>query len=176
MFTMSKEVTFHAAHRLPSMPEGHQCRRLHGHTYRVIITIGSIALDASSMLVDFGRIKDLVMEYDHGWLGEGTAVVGTYGPDASKVETVEPLMKGPSTAEGLAQLIGRRVQTEILNPLNVGTNAQLGISVIEVELWETPTSCVTVRAGEDYDPFQPGHENEEGLRKKCLGGAAKDEP
>ena len=26
-----KEFTFEAAHLLPNVPEGHKCRRLHGH-------------------------------------------------------------------------------------------------------------------------------------------------
>lgn len=30
-------VVFGAAHRLPNVPEGHPCGRLHGHTYRIAI-------------------------------------------------------------------------------------------------------------------------------------------
>jgi len=30
-----KEFTFEAAHRLPNVPEGHKCARLHGHSFRV---------------------------------------------------------------------------------------------------------------------------------------------
>jgi 6-pyruvoyltetrahydropterin/6-carboxytetrahydropterin synthase len=34
-----KEFTFEAAHRLPHVPAGHQCARLHGHSYRVTIHV-----------------------------------------------------------------------------------------------------------------------------------------
>lgn len=30
-----KVFTIEAAHRLPNVPEGHQCARLHGHSFRI---------------------------------------------------------------------------------------------------------------------------------------------
>jgi 6-pyruvoyltetrahydropterin/6-carboxytetrahydropterin synthase len=33
--TISKRFTFDAAHFLPTVPEHHKCRRMHGHTYHV---------------------------------------------------------------------------------------------------------------------------------------------
>ncbi len=33
--TIAKRFTFDAAHFLPTVPEGHKCRRMHGHTYEV---------------------------------------------------------------------------------------------------------------------------------------------
>ena len=32
-----KEFTFESAHRLPHVPEGHKCGRLHGHSFKVAI-------------------------------------------------------------------------------------------------------------------------------------------
>jgi 6-pyruvoyl-tetrahydropterin synthase len=32
-----REFRFEAAHRLPNAPAGHKCRRLHGHSFRVVI-------------------------------------------------------------------------------------------------------------------------------------------
>lgn len=39
MPTMSMErwAIFQCAHHLPLMPEGHKCRRVHGHTYKITI-------------------------------------------------------------------------------------------------------------------------------------------
>ena len=34
-----REFTFEAAHRLPNVPEGHKCSRLHGHSYRVEVRV-----------------------------------------------------------------------------------------------------------------------------------------
>ena len=33
--TIFKEFQFEAAHRLPHVPEGHKCGRLHGHSFLV---------------------------------------------------------------------------------------------------------------------------------------------
>lgn len=33
--TISRSYTFEAAHHLPSLPIGHKCRRMHGHSYKV---------------------------------------------------------------------------------------------------------------------------------------------
>ena len=38
-----KEFTFEAAHFLPNVPEDHKCRRLHGHSFRVITRNGKPA-------------------------------------------------------------------------------------------------------------------------------------
>lgn len=43
--TISKEFTFDAAHYLPTVPEGHKCRRMHGHTYRVELVIRDVVGD-----------------------------------------------------------------------------------------------------------------------------------
>ncbi len=34
-----KEFTFEAAHRLPNVPDGHKCARLHGHSYQVVVHV-----------------------------------------------------------------------------------------------------------------------------------------
>ncbi|TIR42772.1 MAG: 6-carboxytetrahydropterin synthase QueD, partial [Mesorhizobium sp.] len=31
--------TFEAAHRLPNVPSTHRCHRMHGHSYRVELTL-----------------------------------------------------------------------------------------------------------------------------------------
>jgi len=69
-----KEFTFEAAHFLPNVPEGHKCHRLHGHSYRVKITVhGPIQADAG-WIMDFGDIKDafdpILDQLDHRFLNE----------------------------------------------------------------------------------------------------------
>lgn len=53
--TISKTFDFDAAHFLPKVPDGHKCKRMHGHTYRVeIICAGE--LDERGMVLDYAEI------------------------------------------------------------------------------------------------------------------------
>ena len=69
-----KEFTFEAAHRLPFVPEGHKCFRLHGHSFRVEIHVTGDVDPATGWIMDFGDIKDafkpLHRQLDHNYLNE----------------------------------------------------------------------------------------------------------
>jgi 6-pyruvoyltetrahydropterin/6-carboxytetrahydropterin synthase len=54
--TIAKTFTFDAAHHLPTMPEGHKCRRLHGHTYRVDVVLRGKVDAETGILLDYGQI------------------------------------------------------------------------------------------------------------------------
>lgn len=55
MVKICKQFDFDAAHFLTQVPEGHKCRRLHGHTYRVdIVLVGEP--DARGMVMDYAEI------------------------------------------------------------------------------------------------------------------------
>jgi len=51
------EFTFDSAHHLPKSPEGHKCRRLHGHTYRVVVTVGGPLARARGWIGDFSDVE-----------------------------------------------------------------------------------------------------------------------
>lgn len=55
-YRIAKTFDFDAAHQLPMMPEGHKCKRLHGHTYRVEISLVG-ELDARMMVADYAEIE-----------------------------------------------------------------------------------------------------------------------
>src|SRR3954469_24297593 len=69
-----KEFTFEAAHRLPHVPEGHKCGRLHGHSFRVTIYVFGPVEPESGWLMDFadekGRFEPLLERLDHNYLNE----------------------------------------------------------------------------------------------------------
>jgi len=69
-----REFTFEAAHRLPNVPEGHKCARLHGHSYRVEIRVGGEVGEESGWVVDFADLsaafKPLMAQLDHYYLNE----------------------------------------------------------------------------------------------------------
>ena len=71
---ITKSFGFDAAHWLPGVPEGHKCRRLHGHTYRVEIALeGDLDRDLG-WVADYGEIsaalKPLLAQLDHHCLNE----------------------------------------------------------------------------------------------------------
>ena len=52
-----REFTFEAAHRLPQVPAGHKCARLHGHSYRVEIHLRGDVDETTGWVLDFGEIS-----------------------------------------------------------------------------------------------------------------------
>jgi 6-pyruvoyltetrahydropterin/6-carboxytetrahydropterin synthase len=58
-YTICKTFRFEAAHQLHGLPEGHQCARMHGHSYRVDLELTELGaeLDYPGFVVDFGRLK-----------------------------------------------------------------------------------------------------------------------
>lgn len=69
-----REFGFEAAHRLPHVPEGHKCARLHGHSFRVEVHVAGPVDPELGWVVDFAEIKDafapLHDALDHRYLNE----------------------------------------------------------------------------------------------------------
>lgn len=137
MTTVTKTVKFDAAHILTNH-EG-LCRNLHGHTYRVDVSVScDDPLAEGGMVIDFKELKriataEICDRFDHAFIyntaSEGereiAAVVEKHG-----MRTVA--LPYRSTAENLA-----RHFFEILTPLIAGLSA--------VTVWETADSSATYR-------------------------------
>ena len=71
---LTKSFRFEAAHRLPNTPEGHKCRRLHGHSFKVTVEVEGPVDPDTGWLIDFSEIKEawkpLHDELDHYFLNE----------------------------------------------------------------------------------------------------------
>jgi 6-pyruvoyltetrahydropterin/6-carboxytetrahydropterin synthase len=70
-----KEFRFEAAHRLPSVPEGHKCRRLHGHSFRLEVHVRGPVDPRMGWYIDYSDISDVVKprvvdRFDHNYLNE----------------------------------------------------------------------------------------------------------
>jgi 6-pyruvoyltetrahydropterin/6-carboxytetrahydropterin synthase len=69
-----KDFSFEAAHRLPNLPAGHKCSRLHGHSFHVRIFVSGNIGEQSGWIIDFGDIKKIVNplidELDHNYLND----------------------------------------------------------------------------------------------------------
>ena len=121
--TVTRVVTFEAAHSLPHVCAGHKCGRLHGHSYRVTVRargVVQITGDEAGMVVDFARIDRVARGLDHCTLNE---LDGLENP----------------TSELLAAWIVRRLRTD-------------GVPVLDVRVAETDRSEAHVLA-EDVKPL-----------------------
>ena len=71
---LAKTFTFEAAHFLPSFPEGHKCRRMHGHSFKVDVIVEGDVPEKQYHLLDFGdmtkAIKPLRDQLDHNCLND----------------------------------------------------------------------------------------------------------
>jgi len=69
-----KEFSFEAAHMLPNVPDGHKCKRLHGHSFHVRIYVEGEPDSTLGWIVDFAEIAEafepLRLRLDHYYLNE----------------------------------------------------------------------------------------------------------
>ena len=52
-----KEFSIEAAHWLPNVPEGHKCRRLHGHSFRIAVHVAGEVDERLGWVEDFAEVK-----------------------------------------------------------------------------------------------------------------------
>ena len=69
-----KDFTFEAAHLLPRAPEGHKCRRLHGHSFRLEIAVEGEVDPETGWFLDYGviasKVEPIRALLDHHYLNE----------------------------------------------------------------------------------------------------------
>jgi 6-pyruvoyltetrahydropterin/6-carboxytetrahydropterin synthase len=125
MFEVSVDRTFAAAHKLRDYHG--KCENLHGHNYKVRVTIESDSLDSAGLVVDFGEVKRLmdgvIDKLDHTYLNE-----------------VPPFDVLNPSAENIAKLF----HDELAAGLASGERS-VPVRVAAVKIWETDTSTATYR-------------------------------
>ena len=69
-----KDITFEAAHLLPNLPNEHKCRQLHGHSFKLRITIAGSIDKKIGWVQDFSELKNkfepIYSLLDHRYLNE----------------------------------------------------------------------------------------------------------
>lgn len=92
--TISRTYDFEAAHFLPHVPEGHKCRRVHGHSYTLVVYVTGPVHESGpeqGMVVDFEKMdaigSALKRDVDHTLLNESLHSNPT-------VENMAPLVWG----------------------------------------------------------------------------------
>jgi 6-pyruvoyltetrahydropterin/6-carboxytetrahydropterin synthase len=69
-----KEFRIEAAHRLPQVPAGHKCARLHGHSFLIGVYVSGEVHPEMGWVCDFADIsaamRDVHEELDHRYLND----------------------------------------------------------------------------------------------------------
>lgn len=112
---VTRSFSFDAAHELPWHTG--KCRRLHGHTYRLEVSVEG-PLDDNGVVMDFDDVasvvnREVVERFDHRFLND--------------------LMENP-TAELVAHDAWKRLEAA-------------GLPLVALRLWETPQSSVEILSG-----------------------------
>lgn len=121
MYLLTVTRRFCAAHHLRDY-DG-KCANLHGHNYRVEITVAGERLDETGMLIDFAVLKavcdEVLDRFDHAYLNE-----------------LPEFAERNVTAEHLAQTVYRQIAERLAAP---------GVDISEVRLYETEDSATIYR-------------------------------
>src|SRR4030095_9912216 len=71
---LTKDFLFESAQTLPCAPEGHKCRQMHGHSFKVEITVEGEVDPATGCFYDHAEssraMNPMVELLDHGYLNE----------------------------------------------------------------------------------------------------------
>jgi 6-pyruvoyltetrahydropterin/6-carboxytetrahydropterin synthase len=125
MFEVSVEETFSSGHALRGYKG--KCENVHGHNYRVKVTLAGPQLDSVGLLADFTALKrvlrGIIAVLDHQFLN-----------DLEPFATVNP------SAENLAKYFYDEMQRQL-------TALPAGADITEVTLWETDTASAQYRPG-----------------------------
>ncbi len=119
MFEVTIIKSFSAAHLLADI--GGKCEELHGHNFKVEITVAAEKLNNIGILVDFRFLKkvleEILEEIDHKHLNNLTAFAG-----------INP------TAENIAKYIFEKMDPRVKTA---------GVNMTRVKIWESDNAAVT---------------------------------
>jgi len=122
MYEVSVEQTFAAGHALRNYRG--KCENVHGHNYRLQVTLAGPELDAAGLLVDFVELKRVMQaaieRLDHQMIN-----------DVPPFDTLNP------SAENMARYF--------YDTLSSALNNRNSVRVSEVKLWETEVAAATYR-------------------------------
>jgi 6-pyruvoyltetrahydropterin/6-carboxytetrahydropterin synthase len=125
MFQVSVEETFSAGHALRGYRG--KCENVHGHNYRVRVTLEGPHLDSIGLLCDFTEIKralrEIIGRLDHQFINE-----------------LQPFVTINPSAENLAKYFYDEVTRQL-------AGLPAGARVVDTVVWETDTARAQYRPG-----------------------------
>jgi 6-pyruvoyltetrahydropterin/6-carboxytetrahydropterin synthase len=117
MYEVSITTRFSAAHQLREFQGG--CERLHGHNWKVQVTVGSATVDSTGLVMDFRELKrqtaKIIDILDHNFLND-----------------LEPFQANNPSSENIARYVFDALSTLINNDR---------LTVRSVKTWESEDSC-----------------------------------
>jgi len=123
MFEVCVEESFSAGHALRGYKG--KCENVHGHNYKVRVTLEGPELDAVGLLVDFIHVKQaikaVIAAVDHKFLN-----------DFAPFDTVNP------SAENIAKYFYEETSKHLRTAPN-------GARITSITVWETDTTAATYR-------------------------------
>jgi 6-pyruvoyltetrahydropterin/6-carboxytetrahydropterin synthase len=123
MYEVSVDETFAAAHNLRNYKG--KCENLHGHNYKVRVTLAGEEVDATGLLYDFVHLKQVIQgvirALDHKYLNE-----------------LPPFDVQNPSAENIARYIYEQTSKQLPQAAN-------GAGVASITVWETETAAATYR-------------------------------
>lgn len=119
MFELKVVTHFSAAHQLKMVAK--KCENLHGHNWKVEVSITGEKLNDAGVLMDFGKIKShlakIMEKLDHRFLND-----------------LDYFHDGNPSSESIAVYISKELQAAISDP---------SIKVSRVTTWESEDACAT---------------------------------
>jgi len=119
MYEVTIIKSFSAAHLLAEI--GGKCEELHGHNFKVEVTVAAKELNPNGLLIDFRFLKKVLDEIleniDHKYLNTLTSFTGM----------------NPS-AENIAKYICEKMDLKV---------KMAGVNMVRVKIWESENAAVT---------------------------------
>jgi len=119
MYHLMIKTSFAAAHNLINY-QG-DCENLHGHNWRVEVTVSARELDKAGLGIDFKilkkKAKDLLGELDHKYLND-----------------LEPFKNTSPSSENISCYLFERLSRELDNE---------NVTVEQVNVWESENACAS---------------------------------
>jgi 6-pyruvoyltetrahydropterin/6-carboxytetrahydropterin synthase len=123
MYEVTIIKSFSAAHVLAEI--GGKCEELHGHNFKVEMTVAASDLNKSGLLIDFRVVKK--------WLAEILEDI-----DHKYLNTLSPFTGINPSAENIAKYISEKMESEA---------KKASVKVIKVKVWESENASVTYIPG-----------------------------
>jgi 6-pyruvoyltetrahydropterin/6-carboxytetrahydropterin synthase len=123
MYEVSVDETFAAAHNLRNYKG--KCEALHGHNYKVRVTLAGPELDATGLLYDFVHLKQVIQgvirSLDHKYLNE---------------------LKPFDVLNPSAENIARHIYEQTSKQMHATAN---GAAISSITVWESDVTAATYR-------------------------------